>query len=86
MPTMSVRGLNDKTLSRLKRRAERAGESLNSLTVRLLEESVGKPGKSRPLQKFDDLDALAGTWTEQQAQAFERDTAGFGEVDPALWK
>jgi hypothetical protein len=40
--------------------------------------------KPRQLHKFDDLDALAGTWTKQQAAAFERDTAAFGEVDDSL--
>jgi hypothetical protein len=86
MATMSIRGLDDKALSRLKRRAEREGSSLNSLVVRLLQEEVGAAGKRRLLQKFDDLDALAGTWTSQQARAFERDTAAFSEVDPSLWK
>jgi hypothetical protein len=86
MATMSIRGVNEKVLSTLKQRAERAGESLNGLVVRLLEEDAGGPGKLRPAKKFDDLDALAGTWTKQQAQAFDRDTRAFGEVDPALWK
>jgi hypothetical protein len=86
MASMSIRGLNDKALARLKRRAEREGSSLNSLVVRLLQEDAGTTGKTRALQKFDDLDALAGTWTIEQARAFERDTAAFSEVEPTLWK
>ena len=86
MASMSIRGLDEKVLSRLKRRAEREGTSLNSLVVRLLQADAGAPGRTRLLQKFDDLDALAGTWTSQQARAFERDTAAFSEVDPTLWK
>ncbi|MDP2366589.1 MAG: hypothetical protein Q8M94_22775 [Ignavibacteria bacterium] len=38
------------------------------------------------LKRFDDLDALAGTWSEKEARSFERDTAAFAEVDAALWK
>jgi hypothetical protein len=38
------------------------------------------------LTKFDDLNALAGTWSEKEALAFERNTAAFAEVDAALWK
>jgi hypothetical protein len=83
---MSIRGLDDKALSRLKRQAEREGSSLNSLVVRLLQDKMGASGKPRLLQKFDDLDELAGTWTSQQVRSFERDTAAFSEVDPALWK
>jgi hypothetical protein len=86
MASMSIRGLDEKALARLKRRAEREGSSLNSLVVRLLQEDAGVPGKTRLLQKFDDLDALAGTWTSEQARAFERDTAAFSEVEPTLWK
>ncbi len=86
MASMSIRGLDHKALARLKKRAEREGISLNSLVVRTLQEDAGVPGKLRQLEKFDDLDALAGTWTKQQAGVFERDTAAFSEVDPALWR
>lgn len=84
MATMSVRGLDEKVLQRLKRQAEQEGTSLNSLVVRLLRGEG--PATAAPRKKFDDLDALAGTWTAQQARAFERDTAAFSHVDPALWK
>jgi hypothetical protein len=86
MATMSIRGLDDKALARLRRRAEREGSSLNSLVVRLLQDDAGATAKPRALRKFDDLDGLAGTWTSQQVRAFERDTAAFSEVDPTLWK
>jgi len=86
MASMSIRGLDEKALARLRRRAQREGSSLNSLVVRLLQEDTGAPRKTALLRKFDDLDALAGTWTNQQALAFERDTAAFSEVDPTLWK
>jgi plasmid stability protein len=86
MATMSIRGLDEKTLGSLKRRAEREGSSVNSLVVRLLQQENGTQKKPAALQEFDDLDTLAGTWTRRQARAFERDTAAFSEVDPALWK
>lgn len=84
MASMSIRGLDEKLLAQLKRRAKREGSSLNSLVVRLLH---GEKGEGiRPSATFNDLDALAGTWNSAQARAFERDTAPFREVDPALWK
>jgi hypothetical protein len=86
MASMSIHGWDAKVLSRLRRRAEREGTSLNSLVVRILQEDSGAPRAAKALVKFDDLDALAGTWTIQEARAFERDTAAFSEVDPALWK
>jgi hypothetical protein len=53
------------------------------LVLRLLQGTGKQPGA---LQKFDDLDALAGTWSKQEAQTFERNTAAFSEVDATLWK
>ncbi len=84
MATMSIRGLDDKALARLKSQAEREGGSLNSLVLRLLQ-GTGTSVQPDALKKFDDLDALAGTWSEEEAQAFARDTAAFAEVDAALW-
>jgi hypothetical protein len=86
MATMSIRGLDDKALSRLKRRAKREGSSLNSLVVSMLQDDADVVRKPRPLQKYDDLSSLAGTWSAQQVREFERDTAAFSEVDASLWK
>lgn len=85
MATMSIRGLDDQALARLKSQAEQEGSSLNSLVLRLLQ-GTGTPVQSGALKKFGDLDALAGTWSDKEAQAFERNTAAFAEVDAALWK
>lgn len=85
MVTMSIRGLDDKALSRLKYQAEQEGSSLNSLVLRLLQ-NTGPLVQSKTLIKFDDLDNFAGTWSEKETQAFEHSTAAFTEVDPALWK
>lgn len=84
MATMSIRGLNDQALSRLKSQAEQEGSSLNSLVLRILQ-GAGTPIQSSVLRKFDDLNALAGTWSDEEAQAFERNTAAFAEIDAALW-
>lgn len=85
MATMSIRGLDDQALAQLKSQAEQEGSSLNGLVLRLLQ-GAGSSVSSGVLKKFDDLDALAGTWSDEEAQAFERNTAAFAEVDAALWK
>ncbi|MBI5752052.1 MAG: antitoxin [Hydrogenophilales bacterium] len=80
MATMIIRGLDDQALARLKNQAEQEGSSLNSLVLRLLQ-GTGTSIQPGALKKFDDLDALAGTWSDEEAQAFERNTAAFSEVD-----
>lgn len=84
MASMSIRGLDDQVLARLKLQAEQESCSLNSLVLRLLQ-GTGTAFQLPALKKFDDLDALAGTWSDQDAEAFERNTAAFAEVDAALW-
>ncbi len=86
MASMSIRGLSTKAVTQLKRRAAREGISLNSLVLGLLQGNDKTPKKSRILEKFDDLNGLAGTWTPEQGRRFEKDTAAFSEVDPALWR
>jgi len=83
---MRIRGLSAKVVARLKRRAALEGTSLNNLVLRLLQSDESVLQKPRLLKKFDDLDHLAGTWSTERRRAFERDTAAFSEVDPALWK
>jgi hypothetical protein len=85
MTTMSIRGLDDRLLTQLKAQASQQGSSLNSLVLRLLQGS-DKAAPNPALQKFDDLDALAGTWSPDDAAQFERNTAAFAELDAALWQ
>lgn len=80
MPNLSLRGLDAATLSRIKATARRARTSVNRLIVETLRREYGNAAET-----FDDLDELAGSWTKQDAAAFEAATAAFSEVDPALW-
>ena len=58
MASMSIRGLDDQALARLKRQAEQEGTSLNNLVLRLLQ-GAGTSNQPGALKKFDDLDAGA---------------------------
>lgn len=84
--TISIRGVDDKALARLKQQALREGSSFNAVAVRILEQGAGIRAAGKSARTFDDLDALAGTWKAADAQAFERATAAFAEVDESLWK
>lgn len=85
MATMSIRGLDDQVLTQLKRRASQEGSSLNNLVLRLLQGS-DKPAQAQIIEKYDDLDALAGTWSDEDSADFARNTAAFAELDPAQWQ
>jgi hypothetical protein len=86
MPNLSIRGLDDKALAALKRRAAAEEASVNTLVVGLIERGLGLRRSSPALVRHDDLDALAGSWRKQEAAAFERATAPFAKIDTQLWK
>lgn len=86
MTNLSIRGLDDKSLAALKRRAAKENASVNTLVVRLIEQGLGLRRTKPMLTRHDELDALAGTWDKRDASEFERATAPFAEVDAGLWK
>jgi hypothetical protein len=86
MTNLSIRGLDDKALAALKRRAAEEDASVNTLVLRFIEQGLGLRRGKPALTRHDDLDALAGTWRKQDAGEFERATAPFAKIDAALWK
>ena len=86
MTVISIRGIDEKAVLRLKKQAQQEGSSLNSLLVRLLETVAGVRASGKGPQRFDDLDALQGTWSIQDARDFESVASEFSQVDAALWK
>lgn len=86
MTNLSIRGLDDKALAALKRRAAKEQASVNTLVVRLIEQGLGLRRAKPLLTRHDDLDDLAGTWRQADAAAFERATEPFARIDLGLWK
>jgi hypothetical protein len=80
MADVLVRGIDGATLARLKADARRRGVSVNRLIVEALQREHGGGGAAS-----DDLDALAGSWSKAEAEAFAAAVAPFSEVDPSLW-
>lgn len=85
MSNLSIRGLDPAVMAALKTRAQQDSASVNGLVVRLLGEAVGGGPAAKSAAVHHDLDALAGTWSEQDEQEFRQATQAFAEVDPELW-
>lgn len=87
MAYLSVRGVDDQAMVELKRRAAQQRSSVNSLVLEIITQGLGLAAAPRAAgtRRHDDLDALAGRWSAQDAAEFDLATAGFAEVDPALW-
>lgn len=85
MTVISIRGIDKKAIFRLKKQAQQEGCSLNSLVVRLLETVAGVRSTDKGPQRFDDLDALQGTWSAQDARDFESVTGGSQRTGARRW-
>ena len=85
MATMTLRGIDEKMAEALKERAQKEGTSINAVTLRLIRESLGLDKRKRNVI-HNDLDHLAGTWSQEEVAEFERNTAVFEKVDEEIWK
>ena len=81
IPTkLTIDGLDADTYERLKSEAIRRGVPVPDLARALLQESIDGAAIHH------DLDALAGTWSEEEAAAFDAATAGMRHIDAELWR
>ena len=85
MANISVRGVEEKALRKLKETARRRGISLNGLLPERPNAGKGQQRSATPVE-HDDLDRLAGTWSAQEAREFEDATVKFAQVDEDLWR
>ena len=85
MKALTIRNIPPAVARRIERRAQESGLSLNRVVVRILEESAGIGHEKKP-RRHHDLDALAGSWTKENARAFDESLRDNREIDPELWK
>jgi hypothetical protein len=86
MKTISLRGIDDETAARLKEQARKENLSVNALILRLIRRGIGlAPGSPRH-QRHQELDALAGTWSRDEAAQFLESIRDFEAVDEDLWR
>lgn len=85
MANISVRGVDEKALRRLKEAARKRGISLNGLITEMLNEGTGQKRPVTPVE-HDDLDRFSGTWSAQDAREFQDAAATFARLDEDLWR
>lgn len=83
LANITIRGCDEELSRRLKAAGKRRGVSVNRLVLETLSDSFLGPGK-KP-REYDDLDALAGTWSAEEAGEFDAAVSAFNEVDEGLW-
>ncbi len=87
MKPITLRNLPPELAKAVRKEAKRQRTSINRAVISLLQRKT-EPRKKRPreAQEDDDLDSLAGSWSKNEAAAFETALAAQRTLDPELWK
>jgi hypothetical protein len=84
--SITIEDVDDATARWLMEESGRRGVSMESVAGQLLRRGLEWERRRAALPTYDDLDALAGTWSEDEAAAFLQAVATFEHVDPLLWQ
>jgi plasmid stability protein len=84
MKAITLRNLPPDVARTVQRRAKQKKTSVNKAVIELLEESVGAKTKKKTPVRYHDLDLLVGTWTKEEADAFDKLIAEQRAIDPRL--
>jgi plasmid stability protein len=84
--SITIHNVDDDTANWLVEEAERQGTSVENVAGQLLRRALERERRQAELPTYHDLDALAGTWNEEEATAFLRAIAYFEQVDSELWQ
>ena len=84
--TITLRNISPGLSRILKRKAEAKGTSLSKVVLQLLEEGAGIQGSKKRKTRYHDLDSLAGAWTREEAESFNKALKKQRKIDPEIWK
>lgn len=75
-----LRKIPPKIMTLLKKKAAKQKLSINSLILQIIEQDLGAIQPKKKVT-YDDLDYLAGTWTEQDKKDFDQNIKFFENIE-----
>ena len=84
--SITIPDVDDTTATWLVEEAGRRRMSVERVAGLLLRRGLEWEHCRTVLPAYHDLEALAGTWNEDEAAAFLHAVADFEQVDPSLWQ
>jgi hypothetical protein len=86
MKAITLRGFPPQVAREIEKKAKQRHESLNRTVVGLLEKALGL-SKEEPAKKvYHDMDRFFGTWSKEEADAFDMGVKEQRKVDPEVWR
>ena len=81
-----IKNIDRITFDRIKLEADKQGTDMRTVIIRLLKKALSPEKRTDKNISFNDLDKLAGTWTEEEYKSFKFHTSRFEQIDEELWK
>ncbi len=85
MNAITLRNIPQDIQQAIRNRANDEGLSLNKTVLRMLEEALGLNPESKEVH-HRDLDHLAGTWSQEEADEFDVALAEQRQLAPEPWE
>ena len=85
MKSITIRGIDDRLQTELEKMAAKEDRSINKTILSLLKKALGIEDKIK-FPTYNDLDHLAGTWSEKDEKEFNLATEQFNKIDQDIWK
>ena len=75
-------------LLRLQIEAKHRGMDVSELLKEAIQQFLGSQSRKKQSssKKSSKLEELAGTWTQEEFEEFNRNTKSFGEIDQEMWQ
>jgi len=84
--TITINNLDEATAKWIDREAKRSGTNMEAVALNLMRKGIECERDHVALPFYEDLDSLAGTWSEEQAIEFMNAINHFNQVDEKLWQ
>jgi hypothetical protein len=84
MKIITLRNIPSELQHVIEARARKTG-SLNKTIIAMLEEAAGIHPAPKRRRQYRDLSHLAGRWTREEADAFDKALREIRTVDPEFW-
>ncbi len=84
MKTITLRDIPKPIADIIQERAARYGASLNKTVIDLLSQAI-EAGQTKR-RRYHDLDHLVGTWSDEEADAFNEVLREQRTIDQKLWR
>ena len=84
MKTITIRGIDADLDHAIKSRALASNESVNQWVLRALRKITGL-GKEPAFTEHHDLDHLAGGWSKEETEEYQKNVQIFERIDGNVW-